>query len=205
MNLGINIQKGKDEIKIQRNTNETKVSVIVNQIQNKKFKAKTSIPFLNHMIETLAFRANLNIGIKIDSDLELNHTLAEDAGITIGKAVLELYKFRLKEGIEGFGSAKGIIDEAFADATLSIEGRSNYFINGPKFENVDGSSGYDLIAFLQGFTQGCTCTLRINYYGEDPHHTFEAVFRAVGFAIRKAIEKNSWRKETISGLKGTLE
>jgi len=205
MNLGINTKKTKDEIKVQRNTKETKVSVSVNQIQNNKLKAETTIPFLNHMIDTLAFRANLNIGLKISSDVELNHPIAEDTGITIGRAILELYKSKLPEGVEGFGSAKGIIDESYADVTISIEGRVNYFLNGPKFENVDGASGYDLIAFLEGFAQGCRCSLRIDYSGEDPHHTFEAVFRALGFAIQKALEKNSWRKEAISGLKGTLE
>ena len=205
MNLGIDIQKTKDGIKIQRNTNETKVYVSINQIQNKKLKAETSISFLDHMIDTIAFRANLNIGIKISSDVKLKHPIAEDAGITIGRAILELYKSKLLEGVEGFGSAKGIIDEGYADAIISIEGRANYFINGPRFEKVDGTSGYNLIAFLEGFAQGCRCSLRINYSGEDPHHTFEAVFRALGFAIRKALEKNSWRKETISGLKGTLE
>ena len=205
MNLGIKIQKQKNEINIQRNTKETKVSVRLNQLQNKKLKAETNISFLDHMIDTIAFRANMNIGVSIESDVKLSHPIAEDAGITIGKAVLELYKSKLSEGVEGFGSAKGIIDEAFADVTLSIEGRSNYFIEGPDFENVDGASGYDLIAFLEGFAQGCRCTLRIDYSGKDPHHTFEAVFRALGFAIRKALVKNSWRKNTISGLKGTLE
>ena len=205
MNLGVNVEKCKDEIKIQRNTKETVVSVRINQIKNKKLNIETSIPFLNHMIETLAFRADLNIGIKISSEVNLNHPMAEDAGITIGRAVLELFKSKISDGVEGFGYAQGIIDEAFADTTISIEGRINYFIDGPKFENVDGTSGYNLIAFLEGFAQGCKCTLRINYSGKDPHHAWEAVFRALGFAIRKALKENSWRKDTISGLKGTLE
>ncbi len=205
MSLGIKSRKEKNETKIQRNTKETKVSVSLNQIQNKKLKAETTIPFLDHMIDTIAFRANLNIEVFVESSVKLRHPIAEDTGITIGKSILELYKSKLSEGVEGFGSAKGIIDEAYAEATISIEGRTNYFIEGPSFENVDGTSGYDLIAFLEGFAQGCRCTLRINYFGDDPHHTFEAVFRALGFAIRKALQKNPWRKNTISGLKGTLE
>jgi len=205
MNLGINIENCKDEIKIQRKTKETIVSVSINQKKNKKLTVESPIPFLNHMIDTMAFRANLNIGIKIDSDIDLNHPIAEDAGITIGRGILELYKSKISDGAEGCGFSKGMIDEAFAEAAISIEGRVNYYINGPKFENVDGATGYDLVAFLEGFSQGCKCTMRIDYLGEDPHHTWEAIFRALGLAIRKALEPNSWRKDTISGLKGTLE
>jgi imidazoleglycerol phosphate dehydratase HisB len=205
MKLGFTIKKSANEIKVQRNTKETKIIVNVNQIKEKKRSIETSNPFLNHMIETLAFRANLNIGIKIDSNTDLIHPIAEDTGITIGRSIFELYKSKITTGVEGCGFARGIIDEAFANVALSIEGRVNYFVNGPKFENVDGISGYDLLAFLEGFSQGCRCTLRIDYYGNDPHHTWEAIFRALGFAIRKAFESNSWRKDTISGLKGTLE
>jgi len=205
MNLGISVENYKDEIKIQRKTKETIVSASINQKKNKKLTVESPIPFLNHMIDTLAFRANLNIGIKIDSDVGLNHPIAEDAGITIGRGILELYKSKISDGLEGFGYAQGIIDEAFADAAISIEGRVNYYINGPEFENVDGASGYDLLAFLEGFAQGCRCTLKINYFGKDPHHAWEAVFRALGFAIQKALKENSWRKDAISGLKGTLE
>jgi imidazoleglycerol phosphate dehydratase HisB len=111
----------------------------------------------------------------------------------------------MPEGIEGFGFTRGIIDEAYADAAISIEGRTNSFIDGPSFENVDGTSSYDLVAFLEGFCQGCKCTLRVSYSGKNPHHSWEAVFRALGCAIQKAFEPNNWRKETISGLKGTLD
>lgn len=205
MKLGVTIKKNSNEITVQRNTKETEIVVNVNSIKGKKLLIETQNPFLNHMIETLAFRANLNIGIKINSYTDLTHPLSEDAGITIGRAIFELYKSKINAGVEGCGFAKGMIDEAFADVSLSIEGRVNYFIDGPKFENVDGLSGYDLIAFLEGFSQGCRCTLRIKYSGEDPHHTWEAVFRGLGFAIRKALDSNEWRKNTISGLKGTLE
>ncbi|MBU0615164.1 MAG: imidazoleglycerol-phosphate dehydratase, partial [Nanoarchaeota archaeon] len=39
--------------------------------------------------------------------------------------------------------------------------------------------------------------------GEDPHHLWEAVFRALGTAIRNSFQPNTWRP--MSGVKGTLE
>ncbi len=205
MNLGIAVKRKTNEVRVTRNTKETVILVSVNSVREKLLDVDTTIPFLNHMVETLAWRASLNIGVKIDSKVNLEHTIAEDIGITLGNAILELYKIKLSEGIEGFGSAKGVIDEASADATINIEGRVNYFINGPEFQNVDGISGCSLVAFLEGFCQGCKCTLRLDYSGKDPHHSWEAAFRAVGHAIKNALSKNTWRKGTISAMKGTLD
>lgn len=205
MNLGVNVKRNTNEIKVTRTTKETKISVSVNTIKEKSLGVKTTIPFLDHMIETLAWRANLNIGVKIESKVNLEHTIAEDIGITLGCAILELFKIKSSDGIEGFGFAKGVIDEAFADAIISIEGRVNCFISGPEFQNVDGISGYSLAAFLEGFSQGCKCNLRLEYSGKDPHHSWEAAFRAFGYALRNAFSENKWRKGTLSALKGTLE
>ena len=205
MKLGLDIKRNAKEINITRITKETNISVSVNTIKEKKLAVKTSIPFLDHMIETLAWRANLNIGVKIESEMDLEHTISEDIGITLGKAILELFKIKLSKGIDGFGFAKGILDEAEADATISIEGRVNHYINGPEFQNIDGISGYSLLAFLEGFCQGCKCTLKLEYKGKDPHHTWEAAFRAVGYALKNVFSENKWRKGTISALKGTLD
>lgn len=205
MKLGIDVKKGLNNVKVNRTTKETKISVNVNSIRNQSLEVDTTFPFLDHMIETIRTRANLNIGVKIDSKINLDHTIAEDIGITLGNAILELFKIKISKGIEGFGFGKGILDEAKADASISFEGRVNYFINGPEFQNVDGISGFNLIAFLEGFCQGCKCTLRLDYSGKDPHHSWEAAFRAVGYAIKNAFNENSWRIGTISAIKGTLE
>jgi len=205
MNLGVDVISNTTGIKVVRATKETKVFISINTVKNKPLGIDTSIPFLNHMIETLSWRANLNIGVKIDTNVDLEHAIAEDIGISLGVTIFELFKTKLPDGIEGFGSGKGIIDEAFAEAIISIEGRINYYINGPEFQNVDGISGYSLVAFLEGFCQGCKCTLRLDYNGKDPHHSWEAAFRAFGYAIKNVFNKNQWRKDTISALKGTLD
>lgn len=205
MKLGFEIKTRAEEVEVKRITRETIVNVSVNTIKNKPLRVETAIPFLDHMVETFAWWTNLNIGVQFDSEIDLSHPIAEDVGITLGRAILELYKSKLSIGVEGFGFARGLIDEAFADAVISIEGRVHSFIDGPIFENVDGMSGYNLVAFLEGFSQGCKCTLRITYSGRDPHHCWEAVFRALGLVIRRALELNIWRKGAIPGIKGTLE
>ena len=205
MKLGVDVKRNSDEIVVTRNTNETNITVKVNMIQKKPLEIDTTIPFFNHMIETLAWRANINIGVKIDKKVNLLHTIAEDIGITLGKSIYELFKAEVSNGIEGFGFSKAILDEANAEAIISIEGRINYTINGPEFQDVDGISGHNLVAFLEGFCQGCKCTMRLDYSGKDPHHSWEAAFRALGYALKNVFKKNKWRKGTISALKGTLE
>ena len=155
MKLGVDIKIDAEEVKVQRTTKETRVTVDVNTVKDKQLKVETTVPFLNHMIETFAWQANLNIGVRFDSEIGLGHPVAEDIGITLGRAILELYKSKLSEGLEGFGFARGVLDEAVADAVISIEGRAYSAIDGPVFENVDGISGYNLVAFLEGFCQGC--------------------------------------------------
>lgn len=205
MKLGIEIKKENNKLTLKRNTKETKTIVNLNSNVNKQLCVDTTISFLDHMIETLAWNANLNIGIQIESEKNLKHPIAEDIGIALGRTILEYYKSKIQNGVEGFGSAQGIIDEAYANTAINIEGRSNCFIDGLSFENVDGMNGYDLIAFLEGFSQGCRCSLQIRFSGKDPHHAWESVFRSFGLAIRKALEPNIWRKKTIIGMKGTLE
>lgn len=205
MKLGYNVSKDDKQIRVQRTTKETTIKVILNQIQEKTLQVQTPFQFLNHMIETLSWRAKLNIEVTTDSNIGLSHSLSEDTGITIGRAILELYTSKISEGVEGCGTAKGILDESIADVTISIEGRANFFINEPSIDKVEDITGYDLIAFLEGFCQGCNCTLHINYTGMDPHHMWESVFRAFGIAIRNALKKNRWQKNTISGLKGTID
>lgn len=205
MNLGIEISNDNGGTKVRRMTKETDITVRLNEIKEMELKNDTSLPFLDHMLDTLAWRACLNIGVEVVTEESLRHPIAEDVGITLGIAILELYKLKLPAGVEGFGFAKGAIDEACAGVTISIEGRANSFIDGPEFVEVEGISGYDLIAFLEGFSQGCTCTLQVEFKGRDPHHSWEAVFRGLGLALREALRPNDWRQGSIPGLKGTLE
>jgi imidazoleglycerol-phosphate dehydratase len=205
LNLGIEKSNENGELRVRRTTKETEITVRLNGIKERELKNDTSLPFLDHMLDTLAWRACMNIGVEVKTEEKLRHPIAEDVGITVGLTFLELYRSKLPDGVEGFGFAKGAIDEAVADVTVSIEGRVNSFIDGPDFVDVEGMSGYDLIAFLEGFSQGCTCTLQVDFKGSDPHHSWEAVFRALGLALREALKPNEWRKGSIPGLKGTLE
>ena len=40
---------------------------------------------------------------------------------------------------------------------------------------------------------------------DDPHHAWEAAFRAFGKALRAALAPNPWRAGLTAGVKGTLD
>jgi len=212
MKLGLNVETRSPEyVKVSRKTTET---FVVAEISTKKkdFEIKTQQTFLDHMIEELAWFACMSIGVTVESlkNRRLSHTIAEDSGITLGKAFRVLYEEKMKEGLNGLGSSFSVLDESSSQAIISIEGRSNSYIyvdsEGGKMELVEDIKNVDLIAFIEGLAQGFGATIHLYLMkGRDPHHAWESAFRALGGAIKQAFEQNSWRKEGIAGIKGTLD
>ena len=78
----------KRKAKILRKTKETTISVSVNLDGNGKFKIKTGIGFLDHMLEQLSKHSliDLEVNAKGDTHIDLHHT-TEDTGIAIGEAI----------------------------------------------------------------------------------------------------------------------
>jgi imidazoleglycerol-phosphate dehydratase len=200
-----------DQIRINRETRESKIIVSIDRKERREFSIDTSIQFLNHMIETLAWRACMNIDASFTAkNFRLTHVICEDTGIALGKAIAELAQKNICDGINGAGFSIMAIDEAMAIACISIEGRANCFIerqcDGSRLERVEDMLSADLVAFLEGLSQGMQATIRINMInGADPHHSWEAAFRALGCALKETFEKNEWRKGVIAGVKGTLD
>jgi imidazoleglycerol-phosphate dehydratase len=198
------------QVKAKRITKETVIEAEVN-LGGRDPKLKegidTNIPFLDHMIETVAWRSCVNIGISISCiSYKLFHTLAEDSGIILGNIFQELLKNRTEFGIEGNGVGFATLDEALSMVNISFEERSGCFItnqdvNIPEF--VETTSSSNMIAFFEGFSQGARATIHLRFLsGRDPHHIWESTFRAFGEALRGSLKKNSWRAGTTVGVKG---
>ena len=73
--------------KITRKTKETSISVAVNLDGKGKYKIKTGIGFLDHMLEQLSKHSLIDLEVKAkgDTHIDLHHT-TEDTGIAIGEA-----------------------------------------------------------------------------------------------------------------------
>jgi imidazoleglycerol-phosphate dehydratase len=172
----------------------------------------TQVDFLDHMLDQVRFAGCFNLKLKLEATKKrLLHTICEDSGIMLGNLVLALFKQRKDEvGVNGYGASLRVMDEARARVCVSIEGRSNSFIElPPSLESADHAEDVlnrDMVAFFEGFAQGCRATLHLQIErANDPHHAWEAACRALGDCIREALRENSWRIGEIGGIKGTLD
>jgi len=211
MKMGLIFKKvSENTVEVERATRESEIVVKIDCGSRREFNIETKIPFFNHMIETIAWRACMNIDVNVKTNSKLEHLITEDVGIVLGQALRKLYEAKIKTGVNGAGYAFSVIDESLSLAVISIEGRANTFINlGGKnlnLKNVEGMVGANLQAFIEGLSQGLGATIQIDVFdGQDPHHLWESIFRALGTAIKEAFAKNDFRKGTTAGVKGTLE
>lgn len=210
--LGITfIEESSSKVSLERLTRESKIAATIEDSPRRDFQISTGIDFFNHMLETIAWRACLNIDASYENtQYRLTHVIAEDVGIVLGMAFAKLIELRTKDGVNGAGSGILGIDEALAIAAVSFEGRSVATLNtekapGAQIVQVEDALAADMAEFFRGFAQGARATVNIlALSGDDPHHTWEAIYRSFGLALKEALSPNSWRVGTTAGVKGTL-
>ncbi len=198
----------KNKVTATRKTTESSVKVVIEKgalRPDYRSYIKTPLPFLNHMIEHIAWRAGLNIETELNlPDFQLIHLVTEDLSMTLGKAVAEFVRVNHPSG---YGYGVGIIDEAKATAVISFEDRAllDFTSEVSYNEEVEGMPSEELITFLDGFCQGARCTLHIDLEkGENGHHIWESVYRAFGIALGAALSVDKSREGLTSGVAGEV-
>ncbi len=191
-----------DYLKLTKDTQELAIAVELSSAF-RQLKVDTTIDFFDHMIETLSWGACFAIGCVVQSGKwRSTHTIAEDAGITIGAGLKRFFTRRLEtEGINITGNFVHGLDEALVRVMVNVEGRRNTFFSiaegcsGARMEQVEDMKNQDLFSFVEGFCQGFPATVHIDFLaGRDPHHCWESAMHAMGEALRMAYAANPWRK-----------
>lgn len=211
-NLGITWQSQKESlVSLERRTRESMIRVTIEDGPRRDFKLDTGIAFFNHMIETIAWRACLNIDVTYENtQFRLTHVITEDVGIVLGMAFAKLVEIRMPSGVNGAGSGILGIDEALTLAAVSFEGRSTATLDlsdapGATVVQVEDALAADMAEFFRGFAQGARATVNIQTLnGDDPHHAWESIYRSFGLALKEALSSNPWRSGTTAGVKGIL-
>jgi imidazoleglycerol-phosphate dehydratase len=73
-------------------------------------------------------------------------------------------------------------------------------------ERVEDMLSADLQAFFEGFAQGSRGSVHVYVHrGSDPHHMWEAAFRAFGWGLRHSLMPDSRMAGRTAGVKGTVE
>ncbi|MGC9015762.1 MAG: hypothetical protein ACP5KM_03160, partial [Conexivisphaera sp.] len=194
---------------VERRTSETLVRVSVEEGPRRPWRISTGSAFLDHMVEIFAFYSGLNVDASVEASRRLMHTIAEDLGITLGTALRAMADARISStGCRCQGFAQAVLDEAYSQARISYEGRALAVVesNVERFGQVEDVQEEFLVALLEGLAQGMRATVHVDLMrGKDPHHAWESAFRALGSALRSALERDEWRRGSIAGVKGTVD
>ena len=190
--------------KIFRETKETKIEVEINLDGGGKNKIDTGIGFFNHMLNLFAAHGNFDLTVNCAGDLDVDgHHSVEDIGICLGAAI----KTALgdKRGINRYGSFYLPMDESLAFVTLDISGRPFLVCELGKLAPIVGNFDTELVEeFLRAFAFNAGITLHAKVlYGKNSHHKVEAIFKALGHALRIAVDIND-KVRGVPSTKGLL-
>ena len=196
--------KQKRVAKIERITNETKIKLELNLDGSGKTEIKTGIGFLDHMLNLWAFHGLFDLKIKCRGDLEIDaHHTTEDIAIVLGSALAKAVGE--KKGIFRYGHAYVPMDEALIRAALDLSGRSEFVFSGEFSQQTIGQLDTQMIThFFRSLAMSSGMTLHmVILYGINDHHKCEGLFKALGRALRVAVELDPRRTEVVS-TKGIL-
>lgn len=142
--------------------------------ENEAVNVNTTHVFLDHMLVTMARYAGLALHVEATGDLR--HHLVEDVAITIGRALRE----EVPEACVRYGHAVVPMDDALVEAAIDVGGRAWY----------DGRMPSALFEhFFRSLAHNSESTLHLRVIrGRDRHHIVEAAFKALGLALRTALQ-----------------
>jgi imidazoleglycerol phosphate dehydratase HisB len=162
----------------------------------RKKKIVTPNQFVSHMIEHIAWRMGLSI------ELEWSTENWKELGRLLG-AEIKQFPPNIPSA-----SALGMIDDGSASVAVTLGGSDiefsavgdvdlDWFLKS-RCEQID--SGKPLIELAQGLSDGLEAQILVQLWSlEDPHHTWEGVYRGIGIALAKIFMPETDR-EAISAI-----
>ena len=174
--------------KLNRTTNETRVDVELNLDGAGVSKIDSGIGFLDHMLNLFAAHGRFDLQVTCAGDLEVDgHHSVEDIGITLGAALKEA--LGNKRGITRYGTFFLPMDETLAAVSLDISGRPFLVCEVGELAPMVGDFDTQLTEeFLRAFAFNAGLTLHVQIvHGKNSHHKIEAIFKALGHALKTAV------------------
>jgi imidazoleglycerol-phosphate dehydratase len=186
---------------IERTTRETGIRVELGLEGPGEVKIETGLPFFDHMLRSMAFHGRFGLVIKAAGDVEVDpHHLVEDVGIVLGDA---LHACLEKAGsVERYGHSVIPMDDALSEVCIDVCDRPYLAYTAIFPQNRCGD--FD-IHLLREFLLGLANRARINLHvicraGENSHHMAEALFKALGRALKSAYTPAASGMSTKGGL-----
>jgi len=188
---------------VARETAETDVEVTLALDGDGDATVDTGVGFLDHMLDSLATHALVDLTVACDGDLAVDdHHTVEDVAIALGEALEDALGG--KRGIRRFADRAVPLDEAVAEVVVDVSGRPYFAFEGEfSQEAVGGMTSHMAQHFLRSLAMNAGLTLHASVEGENAHHEIEALFKALARALDDATRLDERRADAPS-TKGDL-
>lgn len=189
---------------VERSTKETVVVLDIGLDGTGAHAIATPVPFLNHLLAQVAAHGLIDLTVRATGDTAIDdHHTVEDVGIVLGQALRQALGD--SSGIVRYGSALVPLDEALAQVAVDLSGRPYlaYEVTFPTKRT--GAFETSLVEdMLRAFATNGRLTLHVRLLaGRSSHHIAEALFKALGRALREAMAVDP-RRQGVPSTKGTL-
>jgi imidazoleglycerol-phosphate dehydratase len=201
--------------RIERTTNETKVTVELGLDGTGRAEIATGVGFFDHMLHQLARHGGFDLSVQTVGDLEIDaHHTVEDTTLALGAALAEALGD--KAGISRYGHAVIPMDEVLVRAAVDLSGRP-YVVHdepplAPYIVGTEATYPTSLTRHVwESFGHATRATLHVSVLRAgrdgttpDPHHVVEGQFKAVARALREAVAIDPRAAGAVPSTKGAL-
>lgn len=189
---------------VARETMETKVRVGLNLDGSGIADVATGVPMLDHLLSHVAVHGLFDLEVRATGDVAIDpHHTVEDVALVLGDALNKALGD--KRGIARVGDSYVPMDEALAFVVVDLSGRAYTQVEAEFTLPTVGSIPSSLIPhFMETLATRAQMNLHARVLsGRDDHHKAEALFKALGRALAKAVVIDP-RRSGVASTKGTL-
>ena len=184
-----------------RNTNETKIDIVLNLDGKGITDIKTGIGFFDHMLDQLGKHSGADLSLQCKGDLHIDeHHTIEDVALALGEAFL--LALGNKTGIERYGFMLPM-DDCLAQVAIDFGGRS-WLVWDVDFvrEKIGEMPTEMFFHFFKSFGDAAKCNINIKAEGTNEHHKIEAIFKAFAKCIKMGVKRDPFNNSlpTTKGL-----
>lgn len=190
---------------VERTTRETRLLAEVEIDGQGRAEVECPVGFFRHMLETLARHAAIDLRLRMAGDFDVDpHHAVEDAGLALGEALR--CALGDKRGIRRAGCFCFPMDEALTAAAVDLSGRPALRYDAKFRGRRCGDFELALLDdFFAALAAGLAAALHLRVlYGRSDHHKVEAMFKALGRALREACAVDERAGDEIPSTKGVL-
>ncbi len=189
---------------VRRTTKETQIELTIDLDGGGKVSARTGVGFFDHMLDHVGRHGLFDLTIEAKGDLYVDdHHTVEDVGICLGQAIAEALGD--KRGIRRYGHFTLPMEDALAQVAVDLSGRPAFVY---KVKYRGSKIGTFDVQLVEEFLRSLAVNAKLNLHvivphGTNNHHVAEAIFKALGKALRMACEPDP-RERNIPSTKGIL-